>query len=715
MASVARPLDLPIDANSEVPFYIPATGPATRPRRTLKYGDTFIVLDSHGDIGASAGGTDGLFHADTRYLSRLELLLNGLQPLLLGSNLRDDNAWLTVDQTNPDFYRDDRIILEKDTVHVVRTIFLWRATAYQRLAIRNYGDRPLNLRLTIMFDADFADLFEVRGLHRERRGSTERSVIGRDRTLWTYHALDGKPRLTTLTFDPPPTELAVNSASYHLALLPGQTNPIFLAVTCDQPIEPRPVPFFRGLRAARGELRTATRNATTVETSNEIFNETLCRSMADLHMLMTDTPQGRCPYAGIPWYSTTFGRDSLITALQMLWFEPSVARGVLRRLAHFQAKDNDPFADAQPGKILHEMRCGEMATLREVPFGLYYGSVDATPLFVLLAGLYLERTGDEDTVRELWPAIEAALRWIDGPGDPDQDGFVEYLRAFLGGTIHIADRLPRMRAYQVFIWLTLIGNFCFYAYVDFFLPDKRPTLIEIIFFGELLSVISILASVVYYPLIYDYVRRNKMGTFSAGEQIVRRATVFVTANTVGLFVWAYASFFLPPAGPTRVVLREAAPRQALLAVLRTNSWSSPSSERTVASNEITATPWRADGITAESSRAWEIRLRDKVSEHLANERADLERERTKLSVSAAAAIENQTRLVAIAARMVEIDTSLSRGAAQLRDDVLKTLGRRVIDDGEQVIGASLREALLIEFSTPERPDRSEIETLLRTR
>jgi glycogen debranching enzyme len=151
--------------------------------------------------------------------------------------------------------------------------------------------------------------------------------------------------------------------------------------------------------------------------------------MADLHMLMTDTPQGRCPYAGIPWYSTTFGRDSLITALQMLWFEPSVARGVLRRLAHFQAKHDDPFADAQPGKILHEMRCGEMATLREVPFGLYYGSVDATPLFVLLAGLYLERTGDEDTVRELWPAIEAALRWIDGPGDPDQDGFVEYLRA----------------------------------------------------------------------------------------------------------------------------------------------------------------------------------------------------------------------------------------------------------------------------------------------
>src|SRR5947199_3504082 len=161
--------------------------------------------------------------------------------------------------------------------------------------------------------------------------------------------------------------------------------------------------------AHRREMRRSTGGVTSIETSNNIFNEVLCQAMADLNMLLTETPQGRYPYAAIPWYSTTFGRDGLITAMQMLWLDPRIARGVLRRLAYYQAKADDPAADAQPGKILHEMRNGEMAALREVPFGLYYGSVDATPLFVLLAGLYVERTGDEATLRELWPAVEAAL------------------------------------------------------------------------------------------------------------------------------------------------------------------------------------------------------------------------------------------------------------------------------------------------------------------
>jgi len=298
----------------------------------------------------------------------------------------------------------------------------------QRLALRNHGDRPLVLELSVQFDNDFADLFEVRGMRRLRRGIASRKVIAADQVLLSYQGLDGQMRRTRLNFDPQPTELSPTSASYRIELAPHEMKPIFLTIACNQPATERPAPFLRALLAAHRDLRAGARNMTTVETSSELFNEVLCRSAADLAMLMTATPQGRYPYAGIPWYSTTFGRDGLITALQMLWCDPGMARGVLRRLAHFQATASNPLSDAEPGKILHEMRDGEMAVLGEVPFRLYYGSVDSTPLFVLLAGLYVERTGDDATLLELWPAVEAALLWIDTYGDADGDGFVEYYR-----------------------------------------------------------------------------------------------------------------------------------------------------------------------------------------------------------------------------------------------------------------------------------------------
>ena len=424
------PLPKPVSAvGQEAPHYIAATGPATRPRRALKHGDTFVVLDSHGDMGASAGGPDGLFHADTRFLSYFELRLNGTLPLLLGSNVRDDNTLLSVDLTNADLYSEARITLHKDIVHVARTIFLWGGTAYQRIALRNHGTEPVEITLSMRFDNDFADLFEARGERRPRRGTISRTLIsGKNQVLLSYKGLDEEWRRTTLTFDPRPAELHVDSAMYRFVLGPHESIPLFLLVSCREAVEDQPLPFRRGLLAAHRELRRNMSDVATVETSNELFNEMLCRSAADLGMLMTATPQGRYPYAGIPWYSTTFGRDGLITAIEMLWCDPGMARGVLRRLAAFQATARDARSDAEPGKILHEMRAGEMAALGEVPFRLYYGSVDSTPLFVLLAGLYAERTGDDTMLKELWPAVEAALGWIDGPGDPDRDGFLEYHR-----------------------------------------------------------------------------------------------------------------------------------------------------------------------------------------------------------------------------------------------------------------------------------------------
>ena len=411
-----------------VPYYIPVTEPSARPRRSLKNDDTFAVLDSYGDIGAATGGPDGLFCLDTRFLSRLELRLNGLPPLLLGSSISDDNAVLNVDLTNPDIFADKRLVLKRDTVHIVRTSFLRSGVAYQRFGVKSYDDKPITILLSIFFGSDFADIFEVRGYERARRGVIHADKVDPSEMMLNYEGLDGAIRRTSVRFDPIPARLNQDMGLYQLNLVPLKTVSIFLAIGCNQVTEARAALFYKALRGARHDLRAAARRATSIETSNNVFNEMLCRSISDLYMLVTNTPEGPYPYAGIPWYSTTFGRDGLITALETLWLDPSIARGVLRRLAAYQAKSDDPVADAAPGKILHEMRGGELAALGEIPFALYYGSVDSTPLFVLLAGLYAERTGDNATMTELWPALEAALDWIDGPGDPDRDGFVEYQR-----------------------------------------------------------------------------------------------------------------------------------------------------------------------------------------------------------------------------------------------------------------------------------------------
>jgi glycogen debranching enzyme len=422
---------------AETPFYVAGTEASTRPRRTLKHGDCFAVVDSYADIGATPGGPDGLFFHDTRHLSQLEISLNGQQPLLLGSNVRDDNSILTVDLTNPDINLDQNRILPKDVLHVVRTLFLWRGTAYQRIRVENHGDRSFDLRLSLAFASDFADLFEVRGMRRKRRGTGSARIDSNTQVSLLYRGLDGGERRTIVLFDPAPAQLSSGLASYAFQLQPHEARSVFMTVKCERGEDKSvTVHFTKGLRGAFQERKNASRGLTTIITSNQVFNEVLCRSMADLAMLTTDTPEGPYPYAGIPWYSTTFGRDGIITALQSLWCDPRIAKGVLKRLAAYQAVEADPLSDAEPGKIPHEMRSGEMAALREVPFALYYGTADATPLFVLLAGLYVEHTGDIETLRELWPNITAALAWIDGPGDPDQDGFVEYHRADETGLVN---------------------------------------------------------------------------------------------------------------------------------------------------------------------------------------------------------------------------------------------------------------------------------------
>ena len=211
-----------VESAAEDPFYIPATALTSRPRRILKHGDSFVVLDSHGDMGAAAGGTDGLFHCDTRFLSSLELRVQGTAPLLLGSSIRDDNSAFGVDLTNPDIYENDRIVLEKDTLHIVRTTFLWHSTAYQRIAVKNHGESPVDIDVSIGFGNDFADLFEVRGTRRQRRGKSRSRVVDADQVSLQYQGLDDKLRTTRVLFDPTPSRLSERAALYRHAFNSGR-------------------------------------------------------------------------------------------------------------------------------------------------------------------------------------------------------------------------------------------------------------------------------------------------------------------------------------------------------------------------------------------------------------------------------------------------------------------------------------------------------------
>jgi glycogen debranching enzyme len=439
MMDASQPVPFPLE-NGEPDAAEPARAAplslVERAVRTLKHGDAFAVLDSHGDIGISAGTPEGLFFRDTRYLSRFELLIQGKRPQLLGSVIQDDNAALVVDLTNGEVDPADRFGLPRDSIALDRTKFMWSEACFERIAFRNFDTRARSFHLGLRFDADFRDLFEVRGTPRARRGSRTARVAGRDTVDLTYLGLDGTTRVTRLSFDPPPARLTASEAEFVVALEPGGRGSIFVIIDFSDGKRTPPPNFLAAYREKRRDMRTKTAGIATVASSNDLFNEVCVRATTDLYTLMTHTPYGLYPYAGIPWFSTVFGRDGIITAMLLLWVDPSIARGVLDYLAATQATERDEAADAQPGKILHERRLGEMAALGEVPFRRYYGTIDATPLFVMLAGMYFRRTGDKAAIQGLWPHIEAALRWCDEFGDRDGDGFVEYFRESKTGLVN---------------------------------------------------------------------------------------------------------------------------------------------------------------------------------------------------------------------------------------------------------------------------------------
>jgi glycogen debranching enzyme len=401
-------------------------------RRVLLSGDTFAVFDRSGDFQPIGSGEFGLFHCDMRYLSAFELRMNGQRPLLLSSSIRDDNAVLAVDLTNSEMRRGNQLI-KHGTVHIYRTKFLRSGCSFERIRVENYGTETAELALSLQFGADFADIFEVRGGSRPRRGRLLEPVFLEDGIQMLYAGLDKVIRTTTVRVSGSPTEIVVGEIRSVLRLAPRDVSDMSITVECGDSTDP-PRPLVLDVARQEMEQRIAIQasEGCDISTDNEQLNDWVNRSKADLLMLTNETGQGLYPYAGVPWYSTVFGRDGIITAFQMLWMKPQIARGVLRFLAKTQATAEDAQSEAQPGKIVHEIRKSEMARLGEVPFRQYYGTVDATPLFLFLAAAYLDRTNDRTLIRELWPHLEMALTWIDCYGDLDRDGFVEYSTESLG-------------------------------------------------------------------------------------------------------------------------------------------------------------------------------------------------------------------------------------------------------------------------------------------
>ena len=382
----------------------------------IKHGDTFALFDVFGGIDSLP--ECGLYHQDTRFLSRLALRIDNERPALVSSATSDDSVVVTVDLA----YRG---------VLIRSTRFLWDATLYQRLEMEN--DSESTVELSIQFEADFVDLFEVRGFQRAGRGRMDPPRVCGNTIQFSYEGLDRRHRQTTIRFDPWPDESTVSRMCHRLK--PRVQTVLDISVCCESDDRRSifTVDFDDAMRRVRSVSSPATEVRQEIMTGNEQFNIWLGRSLADLRMMLTETPYGVYPYAGLPWYSTAFGRDGIITALECLSFNPGIARGVLTFLAATQATKENPDRDAQPGKILHETRAGEMAAYGEIPFDRYYGSIDATPLFVMLAGKYYDRTADAQLIRSIWPNIEHALDWIDNFGDSDGDGFVEYAPSARGG------------------------------------------------------------------------------------------------------------------------------------------------------------------------------------------------------------------------------------------------------------------------------------------
>lgn len=389
--------------------------------QTIKHDAVFLLSDRYGDIYESESAL-GLYFRDTRFLSEWQLHVDGRRPLFLHSEA-DRNYSMLVETTLP--------VEEIDHAgkHVVGNLQISRhrwLESGMREVIRftNFGLSSRAIQIDLTFAADFLDLFEVRGLVPNARGVLLEPVIDEASVRLGYEGRDSVRRTTTIRLSPRPDEVTPHSARWKVALLPrGQ----FEITASARPKAGGWTPPQLSHQELDREYVAWRKRCTKFRVSNDQLQQYLDRSVLDLRMMQTADENGAPVLdAGVPWFSTLFGRDALITAYQTLGVNPDLARAALERLAALQGTEVNDWRDEEPGKILHEVRVGELASMGAIPHTPYYGSVDSTPLWLVVYGYAWNWTGDREFAERLWPNALRALEWIDKYGDADGDGYVEY-------------------------------------------------------------------------------------------------------------------------------------------------------------------------------------------------------------------------------------------------------------------------------------------------
>jgi len=398
----------------------------------LNYSNTFAVFDRSGNIHPHGKMVQGIYHEGTRFINKLVLNINGEKPLLLSGSIKEGNSIYSADLTNPTIKKCN--ILE-NSVHIERHQFVREGAFYEEINVLQYEPQSCSFDLSLDFNGDFKDIFEIRGIKRKVETNSVYPIYHDEYFETTYLGLDGIERSFEVHFQSDAEyTLERNRAVFSIDLIPQKTISINYCIHFLMGKEKKEaISYAKASELNQLELNQSKNLFSDIKTSNEQYNHWLYRSEKDLISLLSQTNYGKYPYAGVPWYNTPFGRDGIIAAMEILWITPEITKGVLLFLAANQAVDLIPEKDAEPGKILHEARNGEMANTGEIPFKQYYGTIDATPLFIILAGMYYDRTADLNLIKQIWPNIIAAINWIDKYGDIDGDGFVEYIHKTKNG------------------------------------------------------------------------------------------------------------------------------------------------------------------------------------------------------------------------------------------------------------------------------------------